>query len=115
MGKRTYKNPAIKETIFEAKFNYDSFDSAAVGQIFEQIKWEYTNKQDIKHELIFLEKDISAQPSSLPPIQAPLMRARNEENSELLQFGPGIVVSNRFKYIAWEDFLPAIKKITHAY
>lgn len=115
VGKRTYQNPAIKEAIFEAKFNYDSFDSAAPGQIFEQIKAEYPHKQDIKHELVFLEKDITAQPSSMPMIQAPLMRARNENNAELLQFGPGIITANRLKYTTWEDFLPSIKKITRAY
>ena len=114
-SKRKYKNPAIKEAIFEAKFNYDGFDSAAPGQIFEQIKAGYPYKQDIKHELIFLEKDVSAQPSSIPTIQAPLMRARNEDNSELVQFGPGIVAANRMKYTTWEDFMPSIKKVTHAY
>jgi len=114
-GKRTYKNPAIKEAIFEAKFNYEGFDSVAPGQIYDQIKSAYPNKQDIKHELIFLEKDISAQHSPMPVIQAPLIRARNEANSELLQFGPGIITANRLKYTTWEDFLPSIKKITRAY
>lgn len=113
VGKRKYKYPAIKEAIFEAKFNYDSFDSAVPGQIFERIKSEFPNKQDIKHEILFLEKDVSIQP--MPMIQTPLMRARNENNSELLQFGPGIIAANRFKYTTWEDFLPSIKKITHAY
>src|SRR5579862_8979745 len=113
-NKQTYKNPAIKEAIFEAKFNYDGFDSAAPGQIFEQIKSEYPNKQDIKHEWIFADKNL-AQSSSRPVIQAPLMRAQNENNSELLQFGPGIIVANRFKYTTWEDFLPSIEKITRAY
>lgn len=114
VGARTYKKPAIKEAIFEAKFNYEGFDSVAPGQIFEQIKSEYPNKQDIKHELIFLEKDIS-EPSLMPVIQAPKIRARNEANSELLQFGPGIITANRLKYTSWEDFLPSIKKITRAY
>lgn len=115
MRRQKYKNPAIKEAIFEAKFNYDSFDAAVPGQIFEQIKTEYPNKQDIKHELVFLEKDISAIPSGIPLIQAPLMRARKEDNSELLQFGPGVAVANRLKYSAWEDFVPSIKKIVGAY
>lgn len=115
VGKRTYRSPAIKEAIFEAKFNYDSFDAAVPGQIFEQIKIDYPNKQDIKHELVFLEKDISSLPLGAPPIQAPLMRARKEDNSELLQFGPGIAVANRLKYSAWEDFVPSIKKIVGAY
>ena len=114
-SKRKYKNPAIKEAIFEAKFNYDSFDSAVPGQIFEQIKTEYPHKQDIKHELVFLEKDTSVPASSMPAIQAPLMRVRKDDHSELLQFGPGIVVANRLKYSTWEDFIPSIKKITNAY
>lgn len=114
--RKKYKTPAIQEAIFEAKFDYDDFDSAIPGQIFEKIKKDYPNKQDIKHELIFLEKDISASsPSSVPVIQAPLMRARKEDNSELLQFGPGIAVANRFKYSTWEEFIPSIKKITSAY
>lgn len=114
-SKRKYKNPAIKEAIFEAKFDYDSFDSAAPGQIFEKIKSDYPHKQDIKHELVFLEKDVSISPLSMHKIQAPLIRARNEENSELLQFGPGIAVANRLKYSTWESFAPSIKKITSAY
>jgi len=114
-SKPKYRNPAVKEAIFEAKFNYDSFDSAMPGQIFELVKSKYPHKQDVKHELIFLEKDVSSQPSGMPKIQAPLMRVRSSDNSELLQFGPGIIVANRLKYTEWEDFLPAITQITNSY
>src|SRR5579862_6886455 len=95
--KRKYKKPAIREAIIEAKFNYDGFDGAVPGQIFEQIKQDYPNKEDIKHQVLFLEQDgaVNASPSF---IQAPLMRARKEDNSELLQFGPGIVVANKLIY-----------------
>ncbi len=115
IARRKYKKPAIQEAIFEAKFNYDSFDFAVPGQIFEKIKSEYPNKQDIKHEFFFLETDKAICPSSAPTIQAPLMRARKIDNSELLQFGPGIAVANKLKYSTWEDFIPSIKKIVSAY
>src|SRR3990167_6953554 len=97
--KKRYKKPAVKEAIFEAKFDHENFDSAVPGQIFEQIKSNYPKKQDIIHERVFLEKESTEASSSLPLIiQAPLMRAKKEDGSELLQFGPGIALANRFKY-----------------
>jgi uncharacterized protein (TIGR04255 family) len=115
MAKRKYKTPAVREAIFEAKFNYDSFDSAVPGQIFERIKENYPDKEDIKHELVFFERDRTNPPTTTPLIQAPLMRARRKDNSELLQFGPGIALANRFKYSTWDEFVPTIETIVKAY
>ncbi|KTC91290.1 TIGR04255 family protein [Fluoribacter dumoffii] len=111
MKKRKYDKPQIQEAIFEAKFNFENFDVAMPGQIFELIKNEYPIKQDYKHfSLTFSEN------SNLSPlIQAPLIRASKNDNSEILQFGPGITVANNLRYESWDAFEPTINKILSAY
>ncbi|MFJ1269633.1 TIGR04255 family protein [Legionella lytica] len=111
MKKLKYNKPQIQEAIFEAKFDYENFDVAMPGQIFELIKNEYPTKLDYKHFSIAFSEN-----SNLPPlIQAPLIRASNKDNSEVLQFGPGITVANDLKYESWKSFEPKISKILAAY
>lgn len=112
--KRKYKKPTVQEAIFEAKFLYDGFDTALAGQVFERVKGSFPKKKNL--ELITLvlgSADIHTKPH-LPP-QAPVMQAWKEDDSELVQVGPGIVAANRIKYTSWEDFVPAISNITGAY
>lgn len=113
--RRKYKKPSIQEAIFEAKFNYDTdFSVTTPGEIFEKVKNNYPKKQDIKHVPIYLDNpDNIQQPPFL--IQVPLIQARKEDDSELLQVGPGIAVANRLKYSSWEDFIPAIRTILEVY
>lgn len=112
--RRKYKKPAVLEAIFEAKFTFESFGIATPGQIYEKIKNNYPNKRDIRHVPIFLES--SGNTEQMPFfVQAPLIQARKEDDSELLQVGPGIAVANRLKYTSWEDFIPGIRTILDAY
>lgn len=113
--RRKYKNPAVQEAIFEAKFTFESFGIATPGQIYEQIKNNYPNKRDIKHVPIFLESSVNNTEQLPFLVQAPLIQARKEDDSELLQIGPGIAVANRLKYTSWEDFIPGIHTILNAY
>jgi len=112
--RRKYNKPSVQEAIFEAKFPFENFGIATPGQIFEKIKVNYPNKQDIKHIPIFLDSHENA-PQAPFLIQAPLIQARKEDNSELLQIGPGIAVANRLIYTSWEDFIPGIRAILDAY
>ncbi|HDV6632354.1 TPA: TIGR04255 family protein [Legionella pneumophila] len=116
MIKRRYKNPSIQEAIFEAKFKHIDFDYATLGQIFDLLKENYPNKQDIKHIPILVDRagNLSSVPSSLQ-VQAPQMRAIKLDNSELIQIGPGIVTANKLKYVSWEDFTAAISIALQSY
>jgi len=114
--RRKYNKPAVQEAIFEAKFtcDTDSFSVTTPGQIFEKIKNNYPKKRDIKHIPVYLGNLANVrQPPFL--IQAPLIQARNEDDTELLQVGPGLAVANRLKYLSWEEFIPAIKTVLDAY
>lgn len=114
--RKKYARPAVKEAIFEAKFNYnqDEYDIALPGQIFEQIKDVYPLKKNIKHQTIVLGTTVNV-PEFQKPFQAPLMQACKNDQSELVQVGPGIILANRLKYSTWEDFTPGIKAILEAY
>ncbi|PWY54322.1 TIGR04255 family protein [Legionella qingyii] len=114
MKKRKYNKPQLQEAIFEAKFDFENFDTAMPGQIFEFIKNDYPLKQDIKHFSLpyLLENPANAQP---PFIQAPLIRASKNDGSGILQFGPGIAIANNLKYEGWDSFVPTINKILSAY
>lgn len=113
--RRKYKKPSIIEAIFEAKFSFDneSFSITTPGEIYDKIKKTYPKKLDIKHVPIYL--DSTAKSSPLPLIQAPQLQAIREDNSELLQIGPGIAVANKLKYSSWENFVPAIRTVLDAY
>jgi uncharacterized protein (TIGR04255 family) len=114
--RRKYKKPSIQEAIFEAKFIYDteSFSVTTPGQIFEKIKDHYPKQHDIKHIPIFLEDPENTK--QLPFfIQAPVLQARKEDDSELLQVGPGIALANQLKYSSWENFIPSIRTVLDAY
>lgn len=112
--KKVYKRPAIQEAIFEAKFdNIDNFDAAMPGQVYERIREKYPLKQDIKYHIFSL--GVANENFSAPKIQNPLLQAKKEDGSELVQVGPGIAVANRIKYSSWEDFTFAIKTILDAY
>lgn len=113
--KRKYKKPSIIEAIFEAKFDLNGFDSTAPGVIFSQIQSSYPHKQDIAHEFFYLERGETKESKPAPVIQAPKVRARNKDNTELVQFGPGVITANRLAYTTWDEFKPAIEKITKAY
>ncbi len=112
--RRKYKRPAVQEAIFEAKFGHDNFDVTTPGQIFEKIKNTYPKKHDIKHIPVYLDNSENLRQAPFL-LQAPLMQARKEDDSELLQVGPGITVANQLKYSSWENFTPAIRAILNAY
>lgn len=112
--KRKYKKPAIQEAIFEAKFAYDNFDSAIPGQIFERIKGSYPKKKNIESITVTFGNANTLQ-SSPSPVQTPVIQAWKEDDSELLQVGPGIAAANQLNYSNWGNFIPAIRAILSAY
>jgi uncharacterized protein (TIGR04255 family) len=114
LAKKKYKKPAVQEAIVEAKFQYERFDAALPGQVFERIRTQFPRKKNLELVTIVLGAAETVTKPSLPP-QAPVMQAWKEDESELVQFGPGIVAANRLKYTSWEEFLPAIRAILEAY
>jgi uncharacterized protein (TIGR04255 family) len=108
MIRHRYKKSAIQEAIFEIKFPYENFDVALPGQIFERVKQNYPKKKDIS--LITLA---IGRPSNPP--QAPIIQTWKDDDSALIQVGPGIATANQLKYSNWEGFTPGIQEILHAY
>lgn len=112
--KRKYRKPAVQEAIVEAKFLYDSFDTTLPGQVYERIKGTYPKKKNLELITLVLGSGDTSAKSPLPP-QAPVMQAWKNDESELLQVGPGIAVANRIKYTSWDDFVPGIRAVLSAY
>lgn len=110
MKKNLYQNPAIQEAIFEARFSIDNYDSTIPGQIYEVIKGEYPQKADIYPAPVFLLQRAQNQ-----KVQIPVFQARNQEGSELVQLGAGIITANHLKYVSWDKFSKTIEKILTAY
>lgn len=112
--KRQYGKPSIQEAIVEARFSYDSSDSALAGQVFEKIRDKYPKKKNLEIITLVLGAAEQANKTPLPP-QAPVMQAWKDDGSSLLQVGPGIAVANQLKYTSWESFIPGIELIVGSY
>ncbi len=113
MTKIKYTKPAVKETIFEAKFSYENFDMDFCEKIFNELKDIYPIRTNIQHN--FLSLNTSAKPEVM---QVPMIRASTEDGSEYMQIGPGIIVANRLKYNAntkWSIFSKTIEKLLSIY
>lgn len=110
-----YRKAPLLEAVFEAKFSYESFDSAIPGQFYEKIRSQYPEKNDLKLVTIAVGTT-PTQNENLPILpQLPLMQAWNKDKNRCLQIGPGIITANDKKYQSWEEFTPAIDLLLHSY
>lgn len=109
-----YKKPPLQEAIFEAKFSNEKLDITLPGQFFEKVRNEFPQKNNLD-VITFTIGTKPAQMKDLPPVQAPVMQAWNEERTRCLQIGPGIVTANDKKYLDWENFTKSIELLLNSY
>jgi len=110
-----YKKNFIQEAIFEARFQYDqNFDLTLPGIFFEKIKDDFPQKNDLNPITITLGTSLETMEKQKTP-QVPLLVARKNDMTSLVQIGPGIIVANNLKYTGWDNFSPIIKKVLKAY
>ncbi len=109
-----YKRAPLQEAIFEARFSVESPDVTLPGQFFEKIRKKFPKKNDLN----ILTFTFGTTPSNIkdaPQIQVPVMQAWNEERTNCLQMGPGIVTANNKNYIHWEDFTQSVQLLLNSY
>lgn len=104
-------NP-IQEAILEVRFSPDNWDGTSAGRIFERMAKSFPEKREIRTLAFFVGPE---PPSQLPPPQAPQMQLWSSDQSQLVQFGPGIIAANCVKYSTWNDFSPTLISIAKAY
>lgn len=104
------KNP-IQEAILQIKFTQDNWDITSAGRLYDRLVKTYPERRDVQ-SVAFV---VGTPRAVLPPPQAPVMQLWTADRSRLVQFGPGIVAANCFKYSDWSVFLDGLKDVAEAY
>ncbi|WP_115712811.1 TIGR04255 family protein [Legionella sainthelensi] len=106
--KNRYKKNFIQEAIFEAKFGGYNFDNTSTGLIYNSVRENYPEKEDIK-----LPEFLETSGANLEFI--PRSRFKKSDLSELIQIAPGQVATNNLKYSNWDNFSLGIHNALKSY
>jgi uncharacterized protein (TIGR04255 family) len=103
---------SVLEVIVEARFSASGWTENTASRLHELLAKHLPNIED--RGLVGAVGAARAIERNLVVPYAPEVQIWNEDRTELLQFGPGVMIANSLKYSSWDDFARVLEAGTSA-